>query len=248
VIAKREVGLARPQPDAGHPSVERGSPSARPWPDWLGFAGFSIFAVWLLTGPRSLGVFLLVPVLYELGTAATFLMRGRAERSVRDVLPRLAAYASTFLIPVFVRVSLHWYPALIASSPSLLQQLAGASLWLMGSVLAFWPLWYLRGSFSIEPAARRLVTSGPYQIARHPIYSSYLLIFSGLLVLHPTAPMLVVTCLWLAVTLMRIRFEERVLSEAFPAYTAYRRRVGAFGPRFWRSDDARAPQERAHPA
>ena len=236
MIVEREVPLVEAHPSPGRSPLDGASDSRRPWADWFGFAGFLIFALWLLAGPRTLGALLLAPVLYELGTAATFLVRARAARSVRDLLPRAAAYALTFLIPVFVRVSLRWYPSLIASSPPLAQQMVGASLWLIGSVLAFWPLWYLRSSFSIEPAARRLVTDGPYQLARHPIYASYLLIFSGLLVLHPTAPMFVVTVLWLVVTYARIRFEERVLREAFPAYAAYRRRVGAFGPRLWRRD------------
>jgi protein-S-isoprenylcysteine O-methyltransferase Ste14 len=144
--------------------------------------------------------------------------------------PRIAAYGSTLLIPVFVRLATVYRPSLVVTAPPAGLRIAGASLWLFGVVLAFWPLWHLRGSFSVEPAARRLVTSGPYQIARHPIYVSYGLNYAGLLLLHLTAPMVAVVVIWVGLTIVRTRFEERVLAGAFPEYAAYRRRVGAFGP------------------
>jgi protein-S-isoprenylcysteine O-methyltransferase Ste14 len=214
-----------------HVAVSR---SSRPWADWLGFAGFVVFAAWMLSSPRSVGIFLVIPVLYELGIAATFLVRGRAERSIGELLPRAVAYASTFLIPMSMWLMLRWHPSLVTTSPGLALQVAGASLWLFGLVVGFWPLWHLRGSFSVEPAARRLVTTGPYQMARHPIYMSYLLSFVGLLLLHLTATMMFITALWFAITCIRMRFEEQVLTAAFPEYRAYRRRVGALGPRVWR--------------
>jgi protein-S-isoprenylcysteine O-methyltransferase Ste14 len=202
--------------------------------DWLGFTTFMLFAGWLLSGPRSLAMFLVVPVLYEVGIATTFLLRGRARRSTPDLVPRVIAYGSTFLIPVFVRLALRYQPALVASSPKPALQAVGMTLWLFGLVLGFWPLWHLRSSFSIEPAARELVTAGPYQIARHPIYASYLLNFSGLLLQHLTVPMAIVTSCWFLLTCTRMRFEEQVLTAAFPEYRSYQRRVGALGPRFWR--------------
>jgi len=202
--------------------------------DWVGFTVFMLFAGWLLSGPRSLGMFLVVPVIYEMGIATTFLLRGRAQRSMPDLVPRVIAYGSTFLIPVFVRWALRYQPALVATSPKPVLQVAGMSLWLFGLVLGFWPLWHLRTSFSIEPAARQLVTAGPYQIARHPIYASYVLNFSGLLLVHLTVPMAVVTGIWFVLTCTRMRFEEQVLIAAFPEYRSYQRRVGALGPRLWR--------------
>jgi protein-S-isoprenylcysteine O-methyltransferase Ste14 len=39
--------------------------------------------------------------------------------------------------------------------------------------------------------------------------------------------------LWLALLRTRIRYEERVLTAAYPEYADYRARVGMFGPRFW---------------
>jgi len=206
----------------------------RSWADWAGFTAFMLCAGWLLRGPRSLGIFLVVPVLYEMGTAATFLLRGRPQRSSPALLPRLVAYGSAFLIPVFARWALRWHPALVAGTTERAVQVAGASLWLCGLVLGFWPLWHLRTAFSVEPAARQLVTAGPYQIARHPIYASYLLTFTGFLLLHLTVPMALVTGLWFFLTGVRMRYEEQVLTATFPEYRSYREQVGALGPRLWR--------------
>ncbi len=49
--------------------------------------------------------------------------------------------------------------------------------------------------------------------------------------------------IWLGLLMIRIRFEEQVLSLAFPSYREYRRRVAAFGPRLWPMPRDRA----AHP-
>jgi protein-S-isoprenylcysteine O-methyltransferase Ste14 len=59
----------------------------------------------------------------------------------------------------------------------------------------------------------------------------YLLINAGLWLRHPSLPFAVVLLAWLTLLLLRIRAEERVLTAAFPEYAAYRRRVGAFGPK-----------------
>jgi protein-S-isoprenylcysteine O-methyltransferase Ste14 len=93
-------------------------------------------------------------------------------------------------------------------------------------------VWHLRRSFSVEPEARALVTTGPYRFARHPIYAVYLLVNAGILLGHLTVPFAAVLAVWIGLMVLRIRYEEAVLTNAFPDYRAYRARVGAFGPRF----------------
>jgi protein-S-isoprenylcysteine O-methyltransferase Ste14 len=212
----------------GSPVSER---SPRTAADWFGFVFFCAFALFIPLTSGRLGLMLLPPMLYEVAVAATFLVRNRARRTLPGVGPRSAAYAATFLIPLFIWVSSRWAPSLMASTeiPSL--RMAGTSVWLFGAVISFWPIWYLRRSFSVEPAARELETSGPYSFARHPIYATHLLEYGGIWLLHATIPFGVVLMVWLIVLRIRIGYEERVLSDAFPEYTSYRQRVGAFGPR-----------------
>jgi protein-S-isoprenylcysteine O-methyltransferase Ste14 len=79
-------------------------------------------------------------------------------------------------------------------------------------------LWHLRYAFSIEPAARRLVTSGPYAISRHPVYAGYVAQYLGMLITLPSVPFALALTLWAAAMIDRMYLEEAVLREAFPEY------------------------------
>ena len=71
--------------------------------------------------------------------------------------------------------------------------------------------------------------TGPYRWARHPIYTVYLLINTGILLRHLTLPFAAVLAVWLMTLILRVRYEESVLAGTFPEYPDYRRRVRAFG-------------------
>jgi protein-S-isoprenylcysteine O-methyltransferase Ste14 len=105
-----------------------------------------------------------------------------------------------------------------------------------GLVYSLWGLAYLRRSFSIIPEARRLVTGGPYSLSRHPVYLGEVVAAVG--VNLATAGWLGALAIVYFVTaeLLRIRFEERVLSQAFPdEYPAYARRVPRYFPNPFRA-------------
>ena len=104
-----------------------------------------------------------------------------------------------------------------------------------GAFLSAWGLWYLRHSISLEPAARGLVTRGPYAIVRHPLYLAYLLSYSGIVLQRPTVPVVVVFIAWFGMAWARIRYEEHVLTTVFPEYRLYRARVGMLWPTFRRA-------------
>lgn len=204
--------------------------SRRSASDLFGCVFYCAFALTLpLTAGKS-GLLLLPPMLYEVAVAATFLIRGQPRRTLPGLGPRAAAYGATFLIPVFLWASSRWAPGFLAPSTLPLLRVMGASAWLMGALLAFWPIWYLRHAFSIEPAARELTMSGPYSYARHPIYATQLLEFVGIWLLHATLPFFIVLVAWLAILRARVGYEERVLSAEFEAYEGYKQRVWAFGP------------------
>ena len=57
----------------------------------------------------------------------------------------------------------------------------------------------------------------------------YLLINLGILLRHLTVPLTLVMAAWVVLLVVRVRYEEGVLTAAFPEYTEYRRRVRAFG-------------------
>lgn len=100
---------------------------------------------------------------------------------------------------------------------------AVAAEWLATGLL-LWSISALGRNFSILPQRRAIVTSGPYALVRHPIYTSYLL-FDFLYCV--TAVDRWVTMLWIveaATLFVRARWEEDVLA-ADEAYREYAVRV-----------------------
>jgi protein-S-isoprenylcysteine O-methyltransferase Ste14 len=205
--------------------------TTRHWSDWVGVAVFTAIGVNLFTRSPEFGLLLLPALLQELVVAVSFLLRPRERLGAPGWGARIVAYANSFGVMLFLWYAARYRPDWIRGTTVPTLRTAGLALWLTGAVLSLWPLWYLRRNFSVEPAARNLVTTGPYRWARHPIYAVYLLINAGILLGHPTLPLAVVLAGWLALLLLRVGYEEAVLSTAFPQYREYRRRVGAFGPR-----------------
>jgi len=203
--------------------------STRHWTDWAGMIAFTAIGVWLWQRAPEFGLLVLPGLLQELLVAISFLIRGRPRAAAPGWVSRLVAYTNSFVVMLFIVVATRSHPEWLRPTPGPGVRLAGSVLWLSGAVLSLWPLWYLRRSFSLEPEARHLVTSGPYRLARHPIYAVYLLINAGILLRHFTLPFAAVLGVWIATLLLRIRYEEGVLAAAFPEYPDYRRRVRAFG-------------------
>ena len=210
--------------------------------DWIGFLSFSIWtlvnaamAVGVFRRNRAVAFFLLPTFAHEAVVAMCFLLRKPLLRQAKGWVPRVSAYVATLITPLFYLTCSHWFPRWIKSSSLPLLGI-GMTLWVVGAYLGIWCVFHLRSAFSIEPQARALVTNGPYRIARHPVYASYLLQYSGIALAHLTPAAVAVFFLWLAVVTVRISYEESVLTAAFRQYPAYRSRVGRFAPRFtWRT-------------
>jgi protein-S-isoprenylcysteine O-methyltransferase Ste14 len=111
-------------------------------------------------------------------------------------------------------------------------------LLLFGDVLAtaglaysVWGLAYLRRSFSIIPEARRLVTGGPYALTRHPVYLGEIATAIGVNIATGGWLSALAVAYFIACELLRMRWEERILAQAFPAqYPEYARRVPRYLP------------------
>jgi protein-S-isoprenylcysteine O-methyltransferase Ste14 len=139
----------------------------------------------------------------------------------RGLLPKIFAIAGTFLGVGInylkpVPLSIGW-------------QAVALALILVGSAGSVIAIGNLGKSFSIMPEARKLVTTGPYAIARHPLYAAEMFSIAGTAVLYqqPWAALLALGVLALLIT--RSHFEERILTEAYPEYAQYRARVKRFG-------------------
>lgn len=169
--------------------------------------------------------------LSEILLAISFLVRRPAVQVLPGWAPRLRAYACTFLIPIFVLTAGTLRPAWVEATPWFTVRAVGMLFWLLALSLLLWPLWYLRYAFSVVPAARTLVISGPYALVRHPMYAVYVLCYLALTLVRMTPATVGVVLVWSWLLWFRIRDEEKVLSDTFPEYTRYARQVGALLPR-----------------
>jgi protein-S-isoprenylcysteine O-methyltransferase Ste14 len=116
---------------------------------------------------------------------------------------------------------------------------AGVSLYLLAHVLFWWSL-LVHGAkrpafaFAAVPPAS-LTQSGPYRLIRHPIYTSYVIVWlAG--VVAAGQPWLLLTVGWMSwFYFQAARQEEQSFAGSAFAdeYQAYRRRTDMFLPRLW---------------
>ena len=92
-------------------------------------------------------------------------------------------------------------------------------------LLAGWAILSMRKSrFRISPVPAddaSLVISGPYKLIRHPMYSSILLFVTGLLIIRFSISQLIAVIVLALVLLVKMKWEELMLSEKFPEYKSY---------------------------
>ena len=117
--------------------------------------------------------------------------------------------------------------ALTVHSPWL--RALGAVLLLAGTAFTLWARAVLGTMWSGAVVAKeehKLRTDGPYQITRHPIYTGMLGMLAGSALLAGLGHWLPALVLGVVVILVKLRLEERLMTETFPdEYEEYRRRV-----------------------
>ncbi|MDQ2691850.1 MAG: isoprenylcysteine carboxylmethyltransferase family protein [Chloroflexota bacterium] len=113
---------------------------------------------------------------------------------------------------------------------------AGVGVALLGFGLLQWAQNTLGRNWSDTPRMikeQALVTSGPYQFIRHPIYTAFLLILGSLLLISSNW---LIGLAWIGMAALeltsRIGFEEKLMLEYFgDHYRAYMERTGRLLPR-----------------
>jgi protein-S-isoprenylcysteine O-methyltransferase Ste14 len=155
------------------------------------------------------------------------LFRHRPVAKSRGWAPRMTALVTVCIPPFCVLLD--------RAPPNLWCNLLATAAGLSASVLGVLTLSFLGRSFSVMPEARRLVTSGPYSIVRHPLYLFELLGVVGILLQVRSFPGVLLLALIVALQVTRARREEDVLDRAFPEFAAYRQQVPFLLPRDMRS-------------
>jgi protein-S-isoprenylcysteine O-methyltransferase Ste14 len=98
------------------------------------------------------------------------------------------------------------------------------ALQLMAVALMVWArVTFGRRSFhaAANPTAGGLVTTGPYRIIRHPIYTAACLFGWGAIVVHPSLVSVALGILLLLGALVRMICEEQAVKQRYPEYVEY---------------------------
>jgi protein-S-isoprenylcysteine O-methyltransferase Ste14 len=106
--------------------------------------------------------------------------------------------------------------------------LAGVALGGVGLALAVSGIVWLGDNLSALPHPKdnaTLVQSGPYALARHPIYCGLIVGAVGWALIHVSAMTLIYAGVLFAFFDLKSRREERYLAQKFPDYAAYQHRV-----------------------
>ena len=118
--------------------------------------------------------------------------------------------------------------------PSLAIGWSGAALVAAGLAFTVWARVHLGTNWSGIVTVKRgheLVTSGPYAIVRHPIYTGLVLAFCGSALALGEARGVLAVAIVFASLWRKLRLEERWMGEQFGAdYERYRARVRALVP------------------
>lgn len=138
------------------------------------------------------------------------------------LIARSAAFAGT-LMQLLVGALLPIGPKLF-TTPLWVRDLA-TPMALAAFTFAVVGLAYLRRSLSIIPEARRLTTSGPYRLVRHPLYFAEILAAVALVLSTPYLVPTIALLAFVGMQNLRAHFEEGLLRSVFPEYAAYARRT-----------------------
>lgn len=144
-----------------------------------------------------------------------------------------AAFVAVGIVNVLLRSGGYSWQSAAIPNRYLLD--AGALLTFCGIALAIWARLYLGRNWSGSPSLKEdhaLVTSGPYALVRHPIYTGILVAIFGSSLASPVWFILFVIVG--SMFIRRIGIEEKLMMQTFPQlYPDYKKHTFALVPWVW---------------
>ena len=188
--------------------------SAYTWADaWIGYTWLTLAAVWLA------GIGFSKPAVRRIPSATRLLQS--------------AVLGLGFILDGTHRLRFGWLALRLWPQSVTISEI-GIALTMLGCLFAIWARITLGTNWSGRPtvmASHELIVKGPYALARHPIYTGFLLGALGTGIVGGEWRCALGMVLIIFGLSLKMQSEERLMSETFPAaYPEYRRRVKALIP------------------
>ncbi len=123
---------------------------------------------------------------------------------------------------------------MVLFSRGVLHSPVAITVFLAGAAFGFWAITYNQlGNFHIRPILKdgcRLITTGPYRLIRHPMYTSVIIMMLGVLISTPTWQELAMFAILITVLYLKAQREERLWCGHNPSYLSYKKRTKLFIP------------------
>jgi 2-amino-4-hydroxy-6-hydroxymethyldihydropteridine diphosphokinase len=155
------------------------------------------------------------------------------DRLEKDWIPPVSRWKShaflgaQFLLFLGVALALA-YDGTLPEGEVSFSRMLGAAVAFVGLILAFVASRRLGPALAAPPIPRpgaELVTTGPYRLARHPIYGGIILFMMGTALVVDSVAGFVVAALLVPFFMVKARYEEKHLRMRYPGYLAYRQTV-----------------------
>lgn len=129
---------------------------------------------------------------------------------------------------ILVSVQLVCFVGILLSGNLLAKQLWLLAIQVFGLLFAFWSIWSIRPNrLSVSPLVQDeliLIKRGPYKFIRHPMYLSIFIVFVPLLIDEFSYLRLAILIVLFINQVIKLHFEESLLSERFPEYQEYKKK------------------------
>ncbi|WP_167599368.1 isoprenylcysteine carboxylmethyltransferase family protein [Chlorobaculum sp. 24CR] len=180
--------------------------------------GFTHLKGFDLTNPsievlgKSLSVFSIG--LYGMMVAILYVVRLRTKSKSAGIVPSMAALLGAFMLFALLLIG-------PCENLPLWARILSSALLASGNVGAIVVLFWLGRSFSILPEGRKLITTGPYAIVRHPLYLIEAVGTLGTIINFWSWQAVLLFAAQIAMQFTRMHYEEKVLTKTFPEYADY---------------------------
>ncbi len=165
---------------------------------------------------KSLSVFSIG--IYGLMIAILYVARFRTTSKFAGMVPSIAALLGSFMLFALLLIG-------PCEELPLWARIVSSVLLVLGNVGAVAVLFWLGRSFSILPEGRKLITTGPYAIVRHPLYLIEAVGTLGTIINFWSWQAVLLFTVQIAMQFARMHYEEEVLKKTFPDYADYAERT-----------------------